>query len=107
MRNGSETVTPTQGIAKIGERGAIVIPEEFRRRYGMEEGAYVLIQAAEEGLVINSAFVAPIEIYTPERKAEFLLNNAMSKEDYQWAVEEVRRMGLDPDKIPHEKPPGA
>ena len=45
-----------------------------------------------------------VEIYTPERKAEFLLSNAVDEADYQWAREEVRKMGLDPDKIPHGKP---
>lgn len=51
------------------------------------------------------AGLPPVEIYTDERKAEFLLNNAMSRRDYAWACEEVRKLGLDPEKIPHEKPP--
>jgi hypothetical protein len=46
----------------------------------------------------------PLEIYTSERKAEFLLNNAVTPKDYAWAIKEVRKMGLDPKKIPHEKP---
>lgn len=46
----------------------------------------------------------PIEIYTNERIAEFLLNNAVGQEDYARAREEVRKLGLDPDKIPHDKP---
>ncbi len=45
------------------------------------------------------------EAYDKRRKAEFLLNNASSRADYRAAREEVRRMGLDPDAIPHE-PPG-
>jgi GNAT superfamily N-acetyltransferase len=44
------------------------------------------------------------DIYTPERIAEFLLNNAVNAEDYARAVEEVRRLGLDPEAIPHERP---
>jgi hypothetical protein len=48
----------------------------------------------------NSADV-PIEIYTPERKAEFLLLNAVDERDYQAAVAEVRKLGIDPSKIPH------
>jgi hypothetical protein len=28
----------------------------------------------------------------------------MDVEDYAWAVEEVRRMGLDPEDVPHRKP---
>lgn len=46
------------------------------------------------------------EDYTPERIAEYLLNNAVSVEDYCWAREEARRLGVDPDKIPHEPPAG-
>ncbi len=39
------------------------------------------------------------EIYTAERKAEFLLNNALSPEEYRWAVEEVCRLGVDPTRL--------
>ena len=38
----------------------------------------------------------PVEVYTPERKAEFLLANAIDEDDLAWAEEEVRRLGLDP-----------
>jgi hypothetical protein len=48
-----------------------------------------------------------VEVYTPERKAEFLLNNAVDAEDYAQAMAEVRARGLDPDSIPHQKPDGA
>jgi hypothetical protein len=47
-----------------------------------------------------------LEDYTPERIAEFLLSNAVNAEDYAESRAEVRRMGLDPDQIPHEKPAG-
>lgn len=49
------------------------------------------------------AFVAP-EIYSNERKAEFLLNNAVDCADYLQARKEVRKLGLDPDLIPHMQP---
>ncbi len=42
-----------------------------------------------------------VEEYTPERIAEFLLFNSADAEDYAEAVAEVRRMGLDPERIPH------
>jgi hypothetical protein len=44
-----------------------------------------------------------VEVYSPERRAEFLLTNAVDDEDYQGAADEVRRMGLDPDSIPHRR----
>jgi hypothetical protein len=46
----------------------------------------------------------PLESYTQERRAEFLLSNAVDEEDYARAGEEVRKMGLDPAAIPHRRP---
>ena len=48
----------------------------------------------------------PIEIYTPERRAEFILGSAIDTKEYAEALAEVRAMGLDPETIPHFKPPG-
>jgi hypothetical protein len=48
--------------------------------------------------------VPPVEIYAPERKAEFLLTNAVNREDYRQAQADVRRMGLDVSQIRHGKP---
>ncbi|HEY1421854.1 MAG TPA: hypothetical protein VGF20_00255 [Candidatus Acidoferrum sp.] len=48
-------------------------------------------------------FVAP-EKYTPKRKAEFLLTTATNQADYQQARKEVKKLGLDPDAIPHRRP---
>ena len=89
---------------KIGKRGAVVIPAGLRRKYGFEEGSLVVAEAREEGVLLRPAVTLPLERYTPERKAEFLLNNAVTPRDYAWALEEVKKMGIDPKTIPHEKP---
>jgi hypothetical protein len=41
-----------------------------------------------------------VEQYSPERKAEFLLSNAIDDADYPKARKELRKLGLDPDSIP-------
>jgi len=92
---------------KIGKRGTIVIPANIRQNYGLEEGSQVIVEARSEGLLLRPVVTLPVEIYSPERKAEFLLNNAITQADYDQAVKEVRKMGLDPDEIPHEKPDAA
>src|SRR4030042_6055833 len=89
---------------KVGRRGAVVIPVGLRKKYGLEEGSLVIAEAREEGVLLRPAAALPLEMYTPERKAEFLLNNVVTPEDYSWATKEVRKMGLDPETIPHEKP---
>ena len=40
---------------------------------------------------------------SPERKAEFLLSNAVSPKDYRRARKAVQQLGLDPDAIPHRR----
>lgn len=90
--------------AKVGKRGAIIVPAKLRRRYGIEEGTMVTAEGRDEGILIRPAIVVPIEKYTPERKAEFLLSTATTKKDYQRARMEVKKMGLDPDEIRHRRP---
>jgi len=90
--------------AKVGKRGAIVVPAKLRRRFGIEEGTVVTAEEREDGILIRPAVVVPIERYTPERKAEFLLSNATTRADYRKARKEVQKLGMDPDSIPHRRP---
>jgi AbrB family looped-hinge helix DNA binding protein len=90
--------------SKVGKRGSIVIPARLRKRFGIEEGSLVVAEETDEGVLIRPAVAVPVEIYTPERKAEFLLQNAVGAEDYERARKEVRKLGVDPDSIPHDKP---
>ncbi len=89
---------------KVGKRGTVVLPAELRRTYRFEEGSPIIVEARPEGVLLRPVVVLPVETYTPERKAEFLLNNAVTPEDYEGAVKQVSAMGLDPQHIPHTKP---
>jgi AbrB family looped-hinge helix DNA binding protein len=91
---------------KVGKRGTVVIPAALRRRFGLEEGSLVVVEVRDEGILIRPAVAVPVEIYSPERRAEFLLSTAIDATDYARAVEEVRKMGLDPETVPHQPPPG-
>ncbi len=90
--------------SKVGRRGTVVLPAKLRRRLGIEEGSVIIAEEREDGILIRPAAVVPVEVYTPERRAEFLLNNAVDAEDYRRARAEVKRMGLDPDRIKHHRP---
>ncbi len=92
---------------KIGKRGTFVIPAAMRRRYGLEEGSTVIAEERPDGILIRPAVVLPVEMYTPERRAAFLLENAVDVRDYARARVAVESMDLDPDAIPHEPPPDA
>ena len=91
-------------ISKVGKRGVVVIPAPLRRRFGISEGSLVIAEEREDGILLRPSVTLPIERYSPKRRAEFLLSNAVDKDDYARAVEEVRKMGLDPADIPHHKP---
>jgi hypothetical protein len=53
--------------------------------------------------VRTAAHSAGVGVYTPERLAKFFLNNAMDGRDYLDARKEVESMGIDPDRIPHQR----
>ena len=89
---------------KVGKRGAVIVPAKLRKRYGIEEGSIVTAEAVEDGVLIRPAVVLPVERYSPERKAEFLLSTATGDADYQRAKKLVEEMGLDPKAIPHRRP---
>ncbi|MFZ0958940.1 MAG: AbrB/MazE/SpoVT family DNA-binding domain-containing protein [Candidatus Sulfotelmatobacter sp.] len=90
--------------ARVGKRGAIVVPAKLRKRFGIEEGSIVIAEEADDGILIRPAMVVPVERYTPERKAEFLLSNSTDETDYRKARRVVRRLGLNPDAIRHRRP---
>ena len=92
--------------SKVGRRGTFVIPASLRRRYGIEEGSEIIAEETPEGILIRPALTVPIELYGAERKAEFILSNAVDAEDYERAVAEVRALGLNPEDVPHAKPTG-
>jgi AbrB family looped-hinge helix DNA binding protein len=92
-------------LVKIGKRGTLVIPVEARRRHHLGEDSLVEVESTEEGLLLRPVASVPLEIYSPERKAEFLLGNAVEEADVAWARAEVRKLGLDPADFARPVPP--
>jgi hypothetical protein len=69
------------------------------------KGTLVVAEAAEDGVLIRPAVAVPVEIYSPERKARILLENATDAEDYARAAGVVREeLGIDPDVLGVEPP---
>jgi AbrB family looped-hinge helix DNA binding protein len=90
--------------ARVGKRGAIIVPAKLRKRFGIEEGSIVVAEEKEDGILIRPAVLVPVERYSPERKAEFLLSTATTDADYRKARRAVRKLGVDPDLVPHRRP---
>ena len=90
--------------SRVGKRGAIVVPARMRRKFGIDEGSLVIAEDRDDGILIRPAVAVPVEIYTPARIAEFLLYDAVDAKDYRAAVRAVRKLGIDPATIAHERP---
>jgi AbrB family looped-hinge helix DNA binding protein len=88
---------------QIGKRGTVVIPAKMRKRYNFGEGGAILVEEREDGIFLRPAVTTPVEteIYTPERLAEFFLNNVLTKAGYLEARKDVKKMGINPDSIDH------
>lgn len=90
--------------SRVGKRGTIVVPSRLRQRFGLEEGTLLIAEEQSGGILLRPAVAVPVETYTDERKAEFLLNNAVDAADYERAAKEVRKLKLSPKKISHRRP---
>jgi len=90
--------------SRVGKRGTLVIPAKLRRRFGIEEGSELIAEETPEGILLRPAITVPIELYSPARKAELILSNAVDAIDYERARQEVRAMGLDPEQVAHHRP---
>lgn len=90
---------------RIGKRGTVVIPADTRRRYGLDEGEMLVMEESAAGLLLKPVRAYEVEVYTPERQAEFLLNNAVTAAEYDEALAEARALGVDPATVPHQARP--
>ncbi len=94
-------------IIVMGKRGTLVIPAKIRRQLHLDEGSAIQVETVDNKIVMSPTVTKAheVEIYTPERLAEFFLNNAMDRDDYLEARKEVQAMGIDPDSIDHMRWP--
>jgi len=91
-------------IGKIGKHGVFTIRPTLRQRFGMADRSLVIAEKRADGILLRPAIANPVEVYSDERTAEFLLTNATDLADNEAARLEVAAMGLDPDRISHRKP---
>jgi AbrB family looped-hinge helix DNA binding protein len=95
----------TLETVSVGKAGDVAIPLSLRQLTGIEVGSTVMLEARDGEIVIRP-ISDDVEVYSPERIAEFLLSNAVDAADYARACEQVRELGLNPEKILHDPPHG-
>lgn len=86
------------------ERGTVVIPAELRRKYRLDEGSLLVAEEKTDGILLRPVVAVPVEIYSPERQAEFLLNNITDLTDYAGPKRRFENWGLTLIKSPMKSP---
>jgi transcriptional regulator with XRE-family HTH domain len=96
---------PIGYLLRVAREESGVTQEELARRLGCSQQAVGQAERWESNPTVEfmrrwaracgSRLKVRVEIYSPERKAEFLTANATDAADRKRVEEEVRRMGLD------------
>ncbi len=60
-----------QATISVSGRGLIVLPVEMRKAAGIRAQDTLIAETTPEGILLRPAVTLPVEIYTPERLAEF------------------------------------
>jgi AbrB family looped-hinge helix DNA binding protein len=56
---------------QINKRGTMTLPKELRKKFGLEKGGMVVVEASDNGFFLKPAVVFPVELYSDSRVAEF------------------------------------
>jgi AbrB family looped-hinge helix DNA binding protein len=60
-----------EATISVSGRGLIVIPAKIRKAAGIRPQDNLIAETTPEGILLRPALTLPIELYTPERVAEF------------------------------------
>lgn len=55
----------------VSGRGLIVVPAKIRKAAGIRPQDNLIAETTPEGILLRPAVTLPVELYTPERIAEF------------------------------------
>jgi bifunctional DNA-binding transcriptional regulator/antitoxin component of YhaV-PrlF toxin-antitoxin module len=90
----------------MGKRGTVVVPAKLRKRLGLDDGCLLSLLEKEDCFEIRKVEVpdlAPDPASAKRTQAAQILSGASNLGEYLAALEEVQRLGFDPDEIPHER----
>ncbi len=81
--------------ARVGKRGAVVIPVAIRRRFHLEEGTIVTIDERDEGVLLKPFAAGPTSAERQRFFEQLTAQVAATRADPQaWAEEEAERAEL-------------
>ena len=79
---------------KLGRNGQLSLPRAVMKRLHLRGNETLLLEVSEDGVIrLRPAAVLPIEIYTPERIAEFERESAVDDDTLRAVREASQRAG--------------
>jgi AbrB family looped-hinge helix DNA binding protein len=76
-------------MIRVGKRGTVVIPAALRQAYNIKDGTMLAAEKKEEGILLRSVLVLPLERYAS-------LHNTVAPENDERAVKEAQE--IDPEE---------
>ena len=70
-------------IISIDEQGAIALPQDLIKKYGLKAGGQIVVEESEAGLILRPNAQFPMEIYSDERVEEFKQQNEDELKDFK------------------------
>lgn len=93
-------------LVQMGKRGTIVVPAKIRKRLDLEDGCYLSVTENADYIEFRKVSFGVGAAPKSDAKRELaasILSGAANLGEYLAAIEEVQRMGLEPEEIPHER----
>lgn len=60
-----------KAIVTISGRGTLTLPARLRKAAGLNADDPLIAETTKDGILLRPAVTLPVEVYTPERVAEF------------------------------------
>jgi bifunctional DNA-binding transcriptional regulator/antitoxin component of YhaV-PrlF toxin-antitoxin module len=67
----SASLVLMQATLSVSGRGLIALPAEMRKAAGIRPQDSLIAEMTPEGILLRPAVTLPVEMYTPDRVAEF------------------------------------
>ena len=71
-------------IISINERGTLTLPEDLRRKYGLEKEGQLVTEESDEGLLLRPGITFSVEIYSDKRIQEIQQHNEAELEEFDF-----------------------
>jgi AbrB family looped-hinge helix DNA binding protein len=82
---------PSKSSLVVSQRGQITLPSDVRKRFGIKEGAVLMLEERPGELVLRPATVLEVEVYSDEDVARWTAEDALDQDTRSRIKKKVSR----------------